>query len=207
VTEPSPSPSPSPATPATPPPPTTQPFPRLFEPLRIGGVTLRNRIVSSGHDTVMAVDGFVTDQLVAYQEARAAGGVGLIVIQVAGVHESARYTSHVLMATEDACIPGYRRLADAVHGHGSAIVGQVFHDGRELMESQDGTLPVALAPSAVPNERFHVMPRAMPIPLIEEIRAGYASAARRLHEAGLGCLAPRTVEEAVLEGLKVASVV
>jgi 2,4-dienoyl-CoA reductase-like NADH-dependent reductase (Old Yellow Enzyme family) len=160
-------------------------FPRLFTPLRIGSVTVRNRIVSSGHDTVMAVDGFVTDRLIAYQAARAAGGVGLIVVQVAGVHESARYTSHVLMATEDACIPGFRRLAEVVHGHGSAIVGQIFHDGRELMESMDGTLPVALAPSAVPNERFHVMPRAMPIPLIEEIRDGYASAARRLLDAGL----------------------
>ncbi len=162
-----------------------RPFPRLFEPLRIGSLTLRNRIVSSGHDTVMAVDGLVSDRLIAYQAARAAGGVGLIVVQVAGVHESARYTSHVLMATEDACIPGYRRLADAVHGHGSAIVGQIFHDGRELMESPDGTLPVALAPSAVPNERFHVMPRAMPVALIEEIRDGYASAARRLCLAGL----------------------
>jgi 2,4-dienoyl-CoA reductase-like NADH-dependent reductase (Old Yellow Enzyme family) len=172
-------PSTSPATPSA------QPFPRLFEPLRIGSVTLRNRIVSSGHDTVMAVDGFVSEQLIAYHAARAAGGVGLIVIQVAGVHESARYTTHVLMATEDACIAGYRRLAESVHGHGSAIVGQIFHDGRELMESMDGTLPVALAPSAVPNERFHVMPRAMPIPLIEEIRDGYASAARRLREAGL----------------------
>ena len=168
-----------------PPTPPARPFPRLFEPLRIGSVTLRNRIVSSGHDTVMAINGFVTEQLIAYQAARAAGGVGLIVVQVAGVHESARYTSHVLMATDDACIPGYRRLAEAVHGHGSAIVGQVFHDGRELMESMDGTLPVALAPSAVPNERFHVMPRAMPIPLIEEIRAGYASASRRLRDAGL----------------------
>jgi 2,4-dienoyl-CoA reductase-like NADH-dependent reductase (Old Yellow Enzyme family) len=166
--------------PASPP-----PFPRLFEPLRIGSVTLRNRIVSSGHDTVMAEDGLVSDQLIAYQAARAAGGVGLIVVQVAGVHESARYTSHVLMATEDDCIPGYRALAEAVHGHGAAIVGQIFHDGRELMESMDGTLPVALAPSAVPNERFHVMPRAMPIALIEEIRDGYASAARRLRDAGL----------------------
>ncbi len=162
-----------------------RPFPLLFEPLRIGSVTIRNRIVSSGHDTVMAVDGFVSDQLIAYQAARAAGGVGLIVVQVAGVHESARYTSHVLMATEDDCIPGFRRLAAAVHEHGSAVVGQIFHDGRELMESMDGSLPVALAPSAVPNERFHVMPRAMPIPLIEEIRAGYASAARRLRDAGL----------------------
>lgn len=161
------------------------PFPMLFSPLRVGSVMLRNRIVSSGHDTVMAVDGFVTDQLIAYQGARAAGGVGLIVVQVAGVHESARYTSHVLMATEDACIPGFRRLAEAVHGHGAMVIGQVFHDGRELMESMDGTLPVALAPSAVPNERFHVMPRAMPIALVEEIRDGYATASRRLVDAGL----------------------
>jgi 2,4-dienoyl-CoA reductase-like NADH-dependent reductase (Old Yellow Enzyme family) len=160
-------------------------FPHLFSPLRIGGVTLKNRILSSGHDTVMAVDGLVSDQLVAYQEARAAGGVGLIVVQVAGVHESARYSSHVLMAVDDACIPGYRRLAEAVHAHGCALFGQIFHDGRELMESADGTLPVALAPSAVPNERFHVMPRAMPVALIAEVQAGYGSAARRLQQAGL----------------------
>ena len=165
--------------------PTPSRFPRLFTPLRVGSITLRNRIISSGHDTVMAVDGLVTERLIAYQVARAAGGVGLIVVQVAGVHESARYTSHVLMATDDDCVPGYRRLALAVHEHGAAIVGQVFHDGRELMESMDGTLPVALAPSAVPNERFHVMPRAMPIALIEEIRDGYASASRRLVDAGL----------------------
>ena len=160
-----------------------QAFPRLFEPLRIGSVTLRNRIVSSGHDTVMAVDGFVTDRLIAYQEARAAGGVGLIVVQVAGVHESARYTSHVLMATDDACIPGYRRLAEAVHGHGSAIVGQIFHDGRELMESMDGTLPVALAPSAVPERALprHAAGDADPAHRGDH-RDGYASAARRLHD-------------------------
>jgi 2,4-dienoyl-CoA reductase-like NADH-dependent reductase (Old Yellow Enzyme family) len=45
---------------------------------------------------VIAADGLITDQLVAYHEARAAGGAGLIVLQVAGVHESSRYTSHVL---------------------------------------------------------------------------------------------------------------
>ena len=89
-------------------------FPHLLSPLRVGPVTLRNRIVSSGHDTVMAVDGAVSDQLIAYHAARAAGGAGLIVVQVAGVHESARYASNILMATDDACIPGYRRLAEAV---------------------------------------------------------------------------------------------
>ena len=159
-------------------------LPHLFEPLAIGPVTIRNRIVSSGHDTVMARDGKVSDQLLAYQEARAAGGVGLIVVQVAGVHPSAKYTSNVLMADDDSCIPSLTSLATAVHAHGATIVQQLFHDGRELMESEDGTMPVALAPSAVPNERFHVMPRAMPIELVRDMVACYGASAERLHRAG-----------------------
>ena len=160
-------------------------FPNLFSPLRIGGVTVKNRIFSSGHDTVMAHDGQVTDRLIAYHEARAAGGAGLIVVQVAGVHPTAKYTFHVLMADTDDCVAGYRDLASTVHAHGCAIFGQLFHGGREIMESQDGSLPVALAPSAVPNERFHVMSRAMPAALVAEVVQGYGSAARRLQTAGL----------------------
>ena len=160
-------------------------FSRLFSPLRLGSLECKNRIFSSGHDTVMAEDGHVTDQLVAYHEARARGGVGLIVTQVVGVHETARYTSHVLMGTDDSCIAGFRRLADTAHAHGTAVVAQLFHPGREIMESQDGSAPVALAPSAVPNERFRVMPREMPLDLVAEVIDGYAATARRIERAGL----------------------
>ena len=160
-------------------------FPTLAEPITIGSVTVRNRIASSGHDTVMVEHGRVTDDLVAYQEARAAGGVGLIVIQVAGVHETARYTSHVLMATDDDVIPGYARLVDAVHAHGATVFGQLFHPGREITESSDGTAPVALAPSAVPTERFALIPRPMTEAEIEEVLDGYAAAAVRLQRAGI----------------------
>ena len=125
------------------------------------------------------------DALIAYHTARAKGGAGLIVTQVAGVHETARYTSHLLMATDDACIPGYRRLAEAVHAHGCMIFSQLFHPGREIMESANGLLAVAYAPSAVPNERFHVMPREMDAAMIADIVAGYAAAARRMRQAGL----------------------
>ncbi|MGW5169879.1 oxidoreductase [Streptomyces nodosus] len=160
-------------------------FPHLFSPLRIGQVTVRNRILSSGHDTVLVRDGQVTEELIAYHEARAEGGVGLIVLQVSGVHESARYTTHVLMATDDACVPGYARLAQAVHRHGAKVFGQLFHPGREILESEDGSAPVAWAPSATPSERFHVMPRAMTEAQIREVLDGYGQAARRLREAGL----------------------
>jgi 2,4-dienoyl-CoA reductase-like NADH-dependent reductase (Old Yellow Enzyme family)/thioredoxin reductase len=133
----------------------------------------------------MVDNGEVSDQLIAYHAARAAGGVGLIVVQVAGVHESARYTSHILMAIDDSCIAGYARLANAVHEYGTTIFGQLFHPGREVMESQDGSSPVALAPSSVPNERFRVMPRALVTSEIDEIIDGYARAAQRLERAGL----------------------
>lgn len=163
----------------------TSAFPHLFAPLQIRGKRLKNRIMSSGHDTSMPTDNRVNEQLIAYHRARAEGGVGLIVLQVAGVHDSARYTSHVLMATDDACIDGYRRLAETCHAHGTVVLSQIFHPGREIMESADGLLAVAYAPSAVPNERFRVMPRALDQDMIDEIIQGYADAARRLHQAGL----------------------
>ena len=163
-------------------------FEHLFSPMLLGGVTVRNRIVSTGHDTVMAHDGHVTERLIAYHEARAKGGAGLIIAQVAGVHETARYTAHMLMANEDGCIAGYRKLAERVHAHGATLMAQLFHPGREIMETDDGTSPVAYAPSAIPNSRFHVMPVALSETMIAEIVAGYASSARRLKEAGIdGC--------------------
>jgi len=160
-------------------------FPHLFTPLTIRGATLRNRIMSTGHDTVLPTDGTVNDALVAYHEARARGGAGLIVLQVSGVHETARYTTHMLMATEDRSIDGYRRVAEAVHRHGTVLFAQLFHPGREIMESEGGLLAAAYAPSLAPNERFHVMPRPLGRAMIAEIVAGYGDAARRMRTAGL----------------------
>jgi 2,4-dienoyl-CoA reductase-like NADH-dependent reductase (Old Yellow Enzyme family)/thioredoxin reductase len=89
------------------------------------------------------------------------------------------------MATDDESIDGFRRVADAVHEYGCTLFGQVFHPGREIIESQDGALPVAYAPSAVPSERFRVMPRAMSPAMILEVVDGYAAGASRLKRAGL----------------------
>lgn len=160
-------------------------YKHLFSPFRIRGKQLKNRIMSTGHDTSMPTDNLVNDQLIAYHKARAEGGVGLIILQVAGVHESARYTSHVLMATDDSCIEGYRRIADICHANGTVVFSQVFHPGREIMESSDGPLAVAYSASSTPNERFHVMPRTLDQKMIDEIVNGYGEAARRLEAAGI----------------------
>lgn len=159
-------------------------FPTLFSPIQLGGVVIKNRIVSTGHDTTIPTDGTVNDALIAYHEARAAGGAGLIISQVVGVHESARYTSHVLMGTDDSCIDGFRQLAQCIKPYGTRFFVQLFHPGREIMESQDGSAPVAFCPSLAPTERSKVIPRTMPLALIKELIDGYIAAASRMQQAG-----------------------
>ncbi len=66
-----------------------EPFPKLFSPLKIRATTIRNRIVSTGHMTMMARDGVPSEQMVAYHEARAVGGVGLIITESARIDPSA----------------------------------------------------------------------------------------------------------------------
>lgn len=160
-------------------------FPNLFSPFKIGKQTIPNRIVFTGHDTCLPEDGLVNDALIAYLEKRARYGAGLIVLQVSGVHETARYTSQLLMANQDDCIPGYRRLAEACQRHGSVVFAQLFHPGREIMESADGLKPVAYSASNTPQERFSVMPRELSKTMIRELVIGFGEAARRMQEAGI----------------------
>src|SRR5699024_338623 len=163
----------------------SQLFPHLFDPITLGPVTIRNRIVSSGHDTVLDDHGHIGDDLVAYHEARAKGGAGLIVLQVSGVHETARYTNHVLMATEESSSPGYTAVAEAVHRHGATIFAQLFHPGREVMDGERGMAPRAVAPSDEPQERFKVVPEALSTAAIKDIIAGYGAAAKRIADSGI----------------------
>ena len=135
--------------------------------------------------TVMLEDGFPSERMVAYHAARAAGGAGLIIIEAARAHPSGSGSRPAIVAYDDGCIPGYRRIAEASHAHGCKVFGQLTHPGREMSEAVDGTFAVALAPSALPNERFHVMPREMPIAMIGEIVEGFGEAAARMRRAGL----------------------
>jgi len=160
-------------------------FPNLFSPITLGGFTLKNRIVSTGHETHLNEKGKVGDRLIAYHEARARGGAGLIVVEVALVHPSAVFVADPIRVDTDDCIPGYRRLAGVVKGHGSGLIAQLFHPGREMLASEDGTAPVSYSASATPNERFHVMPRPMTPGMIAGVIASYGAAAARMQKAGL----------------------
>jgi 2,4-dienoyl-CoA reductase-like NADH-dependent reductase (Old Yellow Enzyme family) len=101
------------------------------------------------------------------------------------VHPSAIFVAHPIRVDSDDCIPGFGALAKAVHAHESGLIAQLFHPGREIVASEDGTAPVSYSASAVPNERFHVLPRPMTLELIEEVISSFGDAARRLREAGV----------------------
>jgi len=157
-------------------------FPHLFSEMDIGPITVPNRIVSTGHHTYLAHE-YPSEELIVYHEARARGGAGLIVTEITAVHDTAMFSHNLLMALNDECVAPYRALADRVHVHGTKLFAQLFHQGRELLSSTSGLIPGAYAPSAVPNERFHIMPQPMPVDLIRDVIAGYGRSAGYLAEA------------------------
>ncbi|MCZ4354472.1 FAD-dependent oxidoreductase [Roseovarius aestuarii] len=160
-------------------------LPTLFSPISLGPAQVRNRIFSTGHMTVMLEDGAPGDRMVAYHTARAKGGAGLIITEAARVHPSGESSRPGIRAFSDACIPGYRKIAEACHAHGCAVFAQLTHPGRELGLASDGTHAVSYAPSSIPNERFHTMPRQMPARLIEDIIEGFRASADRLARSGV----------------------
>jgi 2,4-dienoyl-CoA reductase-like NADH-dependent reductase (Old Yellow Enzyme family) len=85
---------------------------RIFEPIRIGRVTIPNRVVRTAHGTWIA-RGHVNEDLIAYHVARAKGGVGCSYIEYTSVHPSS--FSLGPWSWDDSCIPGCRKLVEAVH--------------------------------------------------------------------------------------------
>jgi 2,4-dienoyl-CoA reductase-like NADH-dependent reductase (Old Yellow Enzyme family)/thioredoxin reductase len=156
---------------------------RLSSPLAIGPVELPNRIVSTAHQTTLVHEHLPTDDFVAYHEARARGGVGLIVLEATAIHESGLLTSHTLGGYLPDIVEGYRRVAAAVRPHGTRLFVQLFHGGREQIASAPRS--PALAPSAVPSARFRTEPRAARAHELEEIVAGFAVGAELAAAGGL----------------------
>ena len=160
-------------------------FEHLFLPLRIRNVEIRNRILSTGHQTYLAKGGVPSPEMVAYHERRARGGAGLIITESSRMHASGMSDAPDLNASDDRCIPGYTAIAKAVHKHGGRVFGQLSHPGKATRRIKGGMRAVTFAPSAIPDNRFHTMPREMPLDMVEELVASCGIAARRLAEAGL----------------------
>ncbi|HET6260080.1 MAG TPA: mycofactocin system FadH/OYE family oxidoreductase 2 [Pseudonocardia sp.] len=144
----------------------------LFSPLRLGPLTLRNRIVFAAHLTNSAEAGRPTAQHAAYYAARAVGGAGLIITEELSVHPADRPYEKLIGGFDPGAIAGYRRIADAVHAHEVPVLAQLNHNGGQA-SGMYSRLPV-WAPSAVPDPMFREVPHAVTVEEIRELVAGYA---------------------------------
>ena len=161
-------------------------FRYLFTPLRVGPLTLKNRIFSTGHAEAMAEGGKPGPRLCAYHEAKARGGTALTIIGGStSVHPSSPAAEWNLIANhDDSIIPAYRAIADAVHRHDCAIFTQLTHLGRRA-QSDSGDWHVLLAPSQIPEKIHREVPHELEPEQIAMLVRAFGDAARRCREGGL----------------------
>ncbi|WP_328415160.1 FAD-dependent oxidoreductase [Micromonospora sp. NBC_00389] len=155
---------------------------RLFAPVQLGQVALRNRVFVPGHTTNFGRANQPTDRHVAYHAERARGGVGLIITEAVRVHPTSAGRHISLGSFDDASIPAYAAVATAVHEHGAAIFAQIMHAGRQA--NGDATRTAAWSASPLPWAAGAHVPHAMGHDDIAVVVEAFAAAARRMRAAG-----------------------
>lgn len=158
-------------------------FEHLLSPIKIRGLELKNRIILPAMGTRMASEkGEITDRLIAYHAARAKGGCGLNIVEVAAVHRPSS-PAHFVWICEDSLIEGHKKLTDAIHENGGKAGIQLWQGG--LAVSMDPSAQILL-PSDM-NLGQYTIP-GITLEQIKEVVFCYGQAARRAVEAGYDCI-------------------
>ncbi len=160
-------------------------FPLLFSPFSLNRLLLKNRIVMAPIDTNLADDnGYVTEDLLAFYERRARGGVGMLIVENSQVDfPIGKNTKRQLSIHENAQVEGLTRLAQVIRSGGACPAIQLHHAGRETtLEVTGGLSPVA--PSPIPCKHLKTPVRELTKSEIERIIEKFVSAALRGKKAG-----------------------
>jgi len=155
----------------------------LGDPVRLGPLVTRNRIVFSAHLTNAAVARLPTAQHAAYYGARAAGGAGLIITEEQSVDPVDRPYEKLVDGTDPAVVPGYRAIADAVHAHGALVLAQLGHNGGQS-SSLYSRAPVDGADDEA-DPMFREVPRALSEDGLARLVAGFGIVAGHVAAGGL----------------------
>ena len=170
-------------------------FEKLFSPIKIRELELRNRVVMSAmgtHESAASEDGrMVTDKLIAYHVARAKGGCGLNTIEVCSVDAASAPTGFLSIA-DDRYIPGMKKLCSAVHAAGGRVAVQLWQGGLAVASDPQAQI---LLPSDMPLSPEYTVP-GITEERIQSVIEAFGQAARRVVEAA---------EAAAREGLGVVS--
>jgi 2,4-dienoyl-CoA reductase (NADPH2) len=186
----------------------SQTYNHLMSPGHIGPMELRNRIVLAAMGSNFADEnGHCTERLIAYYEARARGGAGLLVLETsAACYPSGATMPNMIGFSKEEFLPGLTELADRVHQHGAKIVAQLCHGGKMAQEDtaagREIPMPSLMKPGF--SDMFNVLTQEeighfikaagpdgkgpqyyeMTQQHIDETVAGFASAAALAEKAG-----------------------
>ncbi len=158
-------------------------MPGLFDPIKIKGLSLKNRLVMPPMATGMATeDGQVTDRHIQHYTARARGGVGLIIIEHTYISEEGKAHKGQLGLYDDRFIPGLKALVAAIHTEGAKVIIQLTHAGAKASRINIEKQPAGPSDVMLPNSSE--TPRALTVPEIKTIVKKFGDAAYRAVTAG-----------------------
>lgn len=169
-------------------------MPKLFEPLALRGVTLKNRIVVSPMCQYSAVDGFANDWHLVHLGSRAVGGAALIIQEATAVSPEGRISPEDLGIWKDEHLPMLQRINEFIVAQGSVPGVQLAHAGRKASTfspfTGSGEVPAsnggwpAVGPSAVAFTDNYPTPEALDAAGIQKVIADFRAAAGRALAAG-----------------------
>ncbi len=159
----------------------------LFSEITIRGIKIKNRIVMPpmvcfGY---ASQDGKVTEKNLQHYEARARGGVGLIIIEATCVNRNGRLSNVQLGLWDDSQIEGFSQIARACHQYGTRVLVQIHHAG---LATPRNVNPAPLAPSEYTGKNrmgVSINARELTPEEINSIQADFIKAAVRAQKAGL----------------------
>lgn len=159
-------------------------FEKLLSPGKIANLELRNRFVVPPMGTNFgSADGYVTDEMIEYYRRRAAGGFGLIIIEVVAIDRKGRAITNQVGLWDDSQIPKFKELMDAIHGEGAKVLVQLHHCGRQTgPHAIFGETPEA--PSKIACPVMDCIPEEMSNERVWEVINEFGDAAVRAKEAG-----------------------
>lgn len=177
--------------------PDGKPIPKLFQPLKIRGLTLQNRIMLSPLCQYSSQDGHISEWHQAHLGGIISRGPGISIAEATGVLPEGRITPHCPGLWKDSQIAPWKRIVDFAHTQNQKIGIQLAHAGRKgssvapwlsfsaLAPASDGGWADGVkAPSAIPYDDVLARPKEMTAQDIEELKAAFAAAARRAVAAG-----------------------
>lgn len=153
-------------------------------PISLGAMRLRNRIVFPPMSTKFASPGAgeVTERMLAYCEARARGGAGLVIVEACCIHDAGSPTPRWLRLTDDARIPAFAELAERIRRHGARSSIQLAHTGRAASAQATGRAVqiVSHVPGVTPYNDARVLTKED----LTELADCWGRAALRARQAG-----------------------